>query len=276
MKNMLLIVVIYNTKISNLKFIKNNNMERDDIIDIYIYDNSPNKQSLPKIEGVNIHYFHDKTNGGVSVGYNSGIVEAQKLNKDYVLLLDQDSNILFSNLKAYIDLYNIYGKNYLYAPIMYKKEKIYSPGFLNYFSGKAQDIHDFRYKEIYNLSDKSLINSGLMIPLRLIDKIGSFNERIKLDFSDFYFVEKYKKYKSEIILLDLYIEHSLSGDEGKNYLKEMLRYKYYCNGIRELNISFGKLRLFPAFRRMLVLMLKYKSIQPIGIFYNYFIGRKVI
>ncbi len=272
MNDLMLIIVIYNTKISDLYLInkKNNNAN----IDVFIYDNSMQEQIVPEIDGINCYYIHDKKNAGVSKGYNVGIEKAKELNKKYVILLDQDSNISCSDFEKYTLMYNKYGDDYLYTPIMYHKDKIYSPGCINYFAGKVQDLNKFMYREVYSLEDKSLINSGLLIPLKIIDLIGNFNENIKLDFSDFYFIEKYKKFNTNVILLNLYVKHSLSGDKSNNYLKEMSRYKYYCNGAKYFNISSGNFRLFAVFRRMLRLIVKYKSVKPIYIFAFYFIGSK--
>jgi hypothetical protein len=276
MNEVMLIIVLYNKKISDLSIMAQNNFIREKNVDTFIYDNSLKPQYITDIEGFNFYYAHDKSNAGVSKAYNIGIKKAKELNKKYVLLLDQDSSILASDLEKYLLLAERYGENYIYAPVMYSKNKIYSPAYVNHFIGKVQDLSTFIYKEIYSLNQKSLINSGLMIPLKLIDLIGDFNENIKLDFSDFYFIEKYKKINQDIILLDLYVQHSLSGNEGKNYLAEMLRYKYYCNGAKYFNISTNKFRLIPTFRRMFRLIIKYKSLKPINIFINYFIGNKII
>ena len=47
-----------------------------------------------------------------------------------------------------------------------------------------------------------------MIPLEMFKKIGGF--------SDIYFIEKYKELNSKIVLVDVSLIHSISGDEGKD------------------------------------------------------------
>jgi GT2 family glycosyltransferase len=272
MNEILLIVVVYNKKISDLFFIQENILIYNEFIDVLVYDNSIDSQQIPELEGININYIHNKDNVGVSKAYNIGIEKSKALNKKYILLLDQDTSFQLSDLSDYHNLMDKYGEGFIYAPIVYKENKIYSPNFVNNFVGKVQNINSFFYSEIYSIDEKSLINSGLMIPLKVIDSIGGFNDDIKLDFSDFYFIEKYKKFNNKIILLNLMIEHSLSGDEGNNYLKEIHRFMYYCNGAKSLN----KFLLWPAFRRMIRLIIKYKSIVPISIFTMYFIGNKKI
>jgi len=276
MSDLMIIIVIYNKKIDDIHFLKKYS-NIDDEVEMFIYDNSFHKQEtqlqLPKI---NIHYFHDASNPGVSKGYNVGFEKAKELNKKCVLLLDQDSDISYSALQQYMSLYTKYGDRYIYAPIMYGGNKIYSPAYTNNFVGKVQNFSEFKYEEQYSLKGKSIINSGMTVPLKLIDDIGSFNEKIKLDFSDFYFIEKYKMINSSIILLNLKVLHDLSGDGSHNSKAEFLRYKYYCNGLKEFNISFNKFKIFPAFRRMVRLIIKYHKLEPIQIFKSYFLGNKTI
>ena len=278
MHKILVIIVIYNKSIHDLNLIQNINENNDKDLDIFIYDNSPNPQNIPTIDGINIYYEHDKKNSGVSRAYNQGAVKAQELGKDIILLLDQDTNFRFQYLKKYLLLYNQYGNEYIYAPIISDQSntKIYSPSYMQNFVGKALPINEFEYMEKYNLTDKSAINSGLMLPLTAFKKIGGFNEKIKLDFSDIYFIEKYKTINIDIILLDIYIEHSISGDEGKNYGTEMHRYKYYCNGAKELSSSLSTSTVWTVTRRMLRLVQKYSSLKPISIYINYYLGNKKI
>lgn len=275
MNELLVIFVLYKKKISDLLLIKEFNGDGPHI-DVFIYDNSPDKQEIPNLENINFYYTHDQHNSGVSKGYNAGIKKAQELNKKCVVLLDHDSNILLTHLSEYISFYHRYHDDYLYAPVMFKGNKVYSPAHVNNFVGKVICLDEFNYDEVYDIGNKSLINNGLMIPLKLIEKVGFFNENIKLDFSDFYFIEKYKHLSTKVILIDLYIQHDLSGDEGKSYLRELERYKYYCNGSKELNRSLNKMNLIPALRRLLRLMIKYKTLKPIPIYLNYFIRNKKV
>lgn len=270
MMNLLISIVIYNKKISDLTILKNLPTET---IDVFIYDNSKLPQEVPVFENVNIYYEHDENNSGVSRAYNQAYKKAKELNKELLLVLDQDSNFELFFIEKYMKMYEIYKNDFLYAPIICdeKKTKIYSPSFMNNFVGKIQFFEDFNYEKTYDLNGKSVINSGLMIPLEIFEQIGGYNEKIKLDFSDVYFIEKYKKFSSKIILIDIYINHSLSGDEGKSYLKEYNRFKYFCSGAKELSLSLNKSTLKVVIRRLIRLIIKYKSFKFIKIFYYYYI-----
>lgn len=269
MTEILLIVVIYNKKIEKMQYLST---MQD--IDVLIYDNSVECQEVSS----NYHYIHDPSNPGVSRAYNEGIKLAKKLNKKYVILLDQDTKFNLEDLKKYSKAKEKYGDSYLYAPIIIGKNKIYSPFIEKKNNNSCQTMEEFNYIEIYNLRNKSLINSGLMIPIELLKKIGHYNDKIKLDFSDIYFVDKYKGVNNEIVLIDLYVEHSISGDEGKDKNRELHRFKYYCNGAREVEKSISdRPRIHRMiFFRTLRLMVKYKSFVPIFIAKEYYYGGKTI
>jgi GT2 family glycosyltransferase len=273
MNDMMLIIVLYNKAISDLHILNVNNFLKNKNIDILIYDNSKNAQEILNIEGVDLIYIHDSENSGVSKAYNIGIQKAKELQKNLVLILDQDTNFSLEYIEKYMQMYNIYGNNFLYAPIVCNEDmtKVYSPATLKNFVGKAQPFEDFKIIEQYDLTDKSVINSGLMIPLKLFEKIGGYNEKLKLDFSDIYFIEKYKELNSKIILVDIYLKHSISGDEGKDFNREYNRFKYYCNSAKEIGKSLKKRVFWSPFRRLLRLSLKYKSLKFLKIFYHYYL-----
>ena len=263
--NLLLIVVVFNKRITEIEYIKNINN-----VDVLIYDNSQNPQDFPE----SIHYYHNSQNGGVSIAYNYGIRLALKLKKDFILILDQDSSFDVSMLETYKLYTHKFGMDYLYAPIVKSEAKVYSPYFEGKFKNYPQDIKDFNNEPIYHIEGKSLINSGLMIPLKIISKIGTFNENIKLDFSDTYFIEQYKKQFNSIILMNVYLEHNLSGDEGKNKQKELNRFKYFCNGARiykDSTVDVNRVKRLIIYR-LLRLIIKYKTISPLRIYLNYYKG----
>lgn len=264
MNDILIIIVIYNTKISELKYLKD--LQE---VDVLVYDNSFYEQSFNE----RIYYYHDKSNPGVSKAYNYGIDLAMKLNKKYVLLLDQDTRFDSYMLSKYIEMMGKYKDEYIYSSIITGKDKIYSPCIEKANRNVCQNDKDLSYQEVYNIENKSLINTGIMIPIKIINEIGAFNENIKLDFSDTYFIEKYKRFKKEIILVDVKINHSISGDEGKNKEKEINRFKYYCNGGKEFkrNYSYNRTDRLIIFR-MIRLTLKYKTFIPIKIFKEYYLG----
>lgn len=272
--NIIIVIVIYNKYIGEISFL-NNIKEK---LDIFIYDNSTIPQSVVTFENVNIYYEYDQNNSGVSRAYNQAYKKAKELNKELLLVLDQDSSFNLSFIEQYIKMYKKYKNDYIYTPIVCdeKKTKIYSPAFMTNFVGKTQYFEKFIYEEIYCLKGKSVINSGLMIPIKIFEKIGGYNEKLKLDFSDIYFIEKYKKFNLKIVLVDVYLKHSISGDEGKDFTREYNRFRYYCSASREIGKSLNILVFWSPFRRLLRLILKYKRWNFIKVFVQYYLkGKKI-
>jgi GT2 family glycosyltransferase len=270
-----IVIVLYNKAIADLMVLKTTIAENNSVL---IYDNSPNPQSAPNIDGVKIIYQHDASNSGVSRAYNEAALKAKELGCDVLLLLDQDTNFNLDYLSIYEAALLKYGFSYLYAPVVCNstKTKVYSPAFINHFVGKAQAFESFVFSEEYNLNGKSVINSGLMIPLLMFEKIGGFNEKLKLDFSDYYFIEKFKVLNKKIILVDVYLKHRISGDEGNNFTQEYNRFRYFCYGARELGNSLGIFLLWAPFRRLIRLILKYKNLKFIQIYCSHFLqGNRV-
>lgn len=272
MNKILIIIVVYCKNISSLSLVTDL-IKSNEQVDIFIYDNSPCAQSIPVIENINFYYEHDEKNSGVSRGYNRGVQKAKELQKEVVLLLDQDTEFILDYIQQYLSCCDKHKDRYIYAPIICDQSmsKIYSPAHMNSFVGKIQVFKNFIFTEKYSLENKSIINSGLMIPLPLFDKIGGFNEKIKLDFSDIYFIEKYKEINLEIILVNVYIKHSISGDEGKEFGRELHRFKYYCNGASQLGKSLSTPIYWSPLRRLIRLIIKYKSLKFISVYYNYFL-----
>jgi GT2 family glycosyltransferase len=269
---MLISIVIYNKNITDLFFIKSLVPLKGQVT-LFVYDNSKLPQDIPLIENVAIYYEHDGNNNGVSRAYNQAYKKAKELDKELLLLLDQDSVFEISFIDKYMRLYQIYKNNFIYAPIVTNPNgtKIYSPAFLRNFVGKVQNFENFTYQEKYSLSGKSIINSGMMIPLKLFEEIGGFNERLKLDFSDIYFIEKYKQLNIEVVLVDVILKHSISGDEGKNFEQEYSRFKYYCSASREIGKALSTSVFWSPFRRLLLLLFKYKNMSFVRVFINYYI-----
>lgn len=272
---MLISIVIYNKKIADLTILKKIPEKNTDI---FIYDNSKLPQEIPTFENVNIYYEHDENNSGVSRAYNQAYKKAKELGKELLLVLDQDSSFELNFIEQYMKMYQVYKNDYIYAPIVCdeKKIKIYSPAFMSNFVGSVQFFENFVNEEIYSLVGKSVINSGLMIPLKIFENIGGYNEKLRLDFSDVYFIEKYKELNPKIVLVNIYLKHSISGDEGKDFAREYNRFRYYCGASKEIGNSLNTLVFWSPSRRLIRLVLKYKRLSFIKIYFEYYLKGKEI
>lgn len=275
--NILISVVVFNKSILDIQIVSEL-LSSGANIELMIYDNSTDSiiAESNKLNHEYLIYHHDENNSGVSRAYNHFFEYALSSNKSSVLILDQDTYFRLSNLDDYINAFKEYGDMFIYAPIVcdQKKSKIYSPAILKNFIGHCSHYKKFNLPQLQDLNGISVINSGLLIPVNIFEKVGGYNPNIKLDFSDIYFIEKYKEVNSSLVLVDVELNHSLSGDEGMNRAAELSRFKFYCEGAAELAISLHKSTLWSVIRRMLRLNIKYLSFMPIFTFFNYYVLRK--
>ncbi len=269
--DILLIMVIYKEEItSSSTFISLH--QRFDLtinkFDLYIYDNSP--ANFPQINisqiksPYNITYVRDVTNPGVSKGYNKGASHATKLNKRYILLLDQDTKFPPNSLDLYLMNLNRYPNQQLFAPTLSSVLGVLSPGkSLLYRSSILSKILN---PGVNSLKKKSLLNSGLLINLNLFNLVKGYHEKIPLDFSDTYFIEKIKNVIKDFILVELLCSHSLSTENTK-YSSVLLRFKYYCLGAKHYSKISNKFWVyFWCLTRCVKLTFKYQKLSFIEVY----------
>ena len=279
-------------------------------LDLAVYDNSPeamNKQEIDKYRsihikehilpspkfplstegikvgyyktanhnksGINIIYIHDASNPGLSKAYNEGYKLARKSGKKWLLLLDQDTH--FTE-----DLFFEYGRaihdqpdTHLFAPVLIDHNKIISP--YRYFLRRGFIIHHPE-SGIHSLKKYSLINSAMLISIVSFEKIGGFNEKIRLDFVDLDFLARFKKYYPDFYLLNYQCQHHFSSISNKNKQELVLRYKYYCNSAHLFSNTFWTyfFVMFWVIIRGFRLFFRYKNIVFFKIFVQYYLLKK--
>lgn len=267
-EKLLIILVIYNKDINSIDLLKNQDY------DFFVYDNSRESQ----VNNFKVKYVHNSSNIGVSAAYNAGIKYARELGKRYILLLDQDTNFKLTILYEYQKMIEKYGDGYIYSPILYGDKRIYSPYNIEKYRGTSIKDSDFEYSEIYSLKKQSIINSGMLIPLKVIDAVGFFNPDIKLDFSDTYYMTRYKEVNRNIILINTRVKHELSADEEKDCSRELNRFKFYCNGAKALkeSLKLGNEIILQAFYRAIKLVVRHRKLSPFIIFKDFCIGDEKI
>ncbi|MCX6231083.1 MAG: glycosyltransferase [Bacteroidetes bacterium] len=269
----LCVLVLYKTNLidsnsfsSILKVLKTNNIT----LEFLIYDNSPEafyNENDEKYENTIINYFHNQQNEGVSKAYNAGFQMAMLKNKKWLLLMDQDTICQDNFFEEYLNSINEYPSVSLFVPKLMFDKKILSPCNFYFGRGSAMDkinigIHNFKWK--------SLLNSGMLIKAEAFERTGGYNDKIKLDFSDFFFIDKFKeKYKSFVVTNAICL-HELSSSE-QQLESIIVRFKLYCEGAKYYaKTSNFILVLIWSKLRMLKLFVKYRDIRFLKIFYKTF------
>lgn len=235
-------------------------------LDILVYDNSPVKhysQSKFCIDNFYVYYISDTSNPGVSKAYNIGAALAKEKNKKWLLLLDQDTVFPLDAIKKYND--HQLKESVICAPILKSEYGVISPCRYKWGHGKALKHY---VPGMNNFSNKSLLNSGLLVPLELFNAIGGYDERIPLDFSDHDFVERAIKITSVFFLSEIVCKHSLSAvDIDKN--RVLFRFRSYLKGAKVCCMK-GKSWGFriSVMLRTLKLSVKYKSFDFLKMYWD--------
>lgn len=239
------VLVLYKTRLEDSKtFISfgNSLKARNLRMDIAVYDNSPTPMAADAeciTEPWTIHYLHDKTNPGVSKAYNKGLEIARKLNKKWLLLLDQDTSFPQNAVVEYIKAVQKNPDIHLFAPIVRSRNKIISPCI--YFLNKGFALHRVK-AGVSHFKRRSLINSGILISAEAYEKAGGYNEKIRLDFADHFFIEKYKAVYNRFAVIDLKCLQDFSSDQQLTMSSALIRFSFYCEGAR--NKAVNKLDYF--------------------------------
>lgn len=273
------VLVLYNTRLEDsITFTSlRNSLKKNNLrMDILVYDNSPTpmvNDSDSVSDNWRIHYIHNETNPGVSTAYNYGFQLAKRLQKKWLLLLDQDTTFPDDALTKYFQAVHKYKGHFLFAPILKSGNKIWSPS--RYFLKRGFPLKSVNIG-INSIKQTSPLNSGMLLHMSLFEKTGMFNEKLKLDFSDFYFVEHYRKHFSDFVVIDLLCDHGTSTTENRNDVEQSLnRFRYFCEGAKHSANNFTDfliLALFVVFRAI-KLSVKFRSIRFLTVVGEKFFGQ---
>jgi len=202
----LLVVVLYKQNISQSLTLMSLNEELVLLgirMDVFIYDNSPDKQydqNNFQWNNFDIFYVHDASNPGLSKAYNRGATKAEELEKEWLLLLDQDTTFPKEYLKENRDQVIAYPDTSLFVPLLKLKNGVlFSPCINKHKRGyPAGQLAPGKY----NLWKYSPVNSGMLIRLSLFKAAGGYNEKVKIDFCDFQFLEKVREFKDDFHVIN--------------------------------------------------------------------------
>jgi len=262
--DLLLCIVVYEKEVANCEtFITLNKLfsTKSGQLDIVIYDNSKNpdnqvtsyKTEYPKF---NLHYIHNEKNAGIGVAYNEAAKIGVSLKKEFLCLLDQDSEIPEEYFSIFFESKNKYLTVNLFSPVVSSNNIVISPS--SFYLGRSW-IKNKKEVGLLNTTNHSIINSGSVIRLAEFNRLGGYEPSLPLDFSDHYFFFKYKRLNTHFFVMPVYLEHQLSTFFDKDYLKVFNRFKIYSDAaiFFALNTK-NTIALFWAFLHAVKLSLVYR------------------
>lgn len=232
--SVLFILVLYKTKLKeSITFASLNKLLHNDILQkqLFIYNNSPKIPITSECGIIQIASRNEMLVGA----YNAGLQYAQDNHFQWIILLDQDTEIT----AAYIDAVNAFindPKNAIAAvPTIQNNNRILSPFWYNPNKGPfANKSHQPKHNECL-----TAFNSGVILQVEFLLNIGGFNTQYPLDYLDYWYFHEIYLLKQEVTILGTTLTHSLSVLNYRDYMTKA-RYKSLLAGEKRFATQLGK------------------------------------
>lgn len=232
-KSIIINILNWNNSEETIECLKSLQNIKKPNFDVVIVDNGSDHENLDDlvnfVEKINlpIKIIRNKENIGFSGGCNTAIKYATKRNADYILFLNNDTSVdekflshLFSEAEK-----DVSQQIAIFTPTIFfydNKEKIWFGGKT---SVKWTKMHKCANISLYNCSLPLNIQSqkidfatgcAMFCRVKVLEKMGGFDERFFLYFEDLDLSLKVRKYKKEIFWVkESKIYHKVSQTTGK-------------------------------------------------------------
>lgn len=225
--NILFVVVLYKENLYNTNTYRTLLMNSE--YPVYIYDNSP--QNMHSVNEFNERFIYvsNEHNPGLSKAYNIAAQYALKNKFEWILLLDQDTIFPINILPSYIDAIQKNPQIKLFCP----KHQLTNKLFLSPVKkrGKTGQLSNTVPNGVLSLYCYIPINSGLLVNIEAFWNVGGYNEKVRLDFSDYQFIEKFRTKYEYFYVLNEVCKQNFSNDE-QDEKKLYARFLLYLESVK--------------------------------------------
>jgi len=180
-------------------------------IDLMVCDNTPYEQQVP--DGFSGQFYRDTTNPGLAHWYNIALKNAEEAGIDWLLLLDQDTEVTDQYVREVVAATEAMERNREIVALVPKLEQngivcsplippTYRPPlpFNKNFTGVASSkLHVF--------------NSGSVLRVSALRDIGGFPQDFPLDYLDHATFAALQSHKGRLFVLESVLMHELSSNE---------------------------------------------------------------
>ncbi|MCC8172040.1 MAG: hypothetical protein LIP00_09720 [Parabacteroides sp.] len=268
-KKLLLVVVLYNQRLHDTATYASLIAQSGE--DVFIYDNSPRPQhaagtGLP----AGCKYVSDTANGGISKAYNAAGRYALEKGYEWMLFLDQDTVFASGILNEYRAVISTRKDIRLIVPPMKMSENLYmSPVKVRFHIARpCRQVPEGKA----SLWRYAPINSGLAVEVEAFHRVGGYNEKVKLDFSDYQFVRRFRKWYPDFYVLRSVCSQSFS-NEIESAHRKLHRFDLFCLSLKHCerdNLFDGLCYFLVVVKRMASLMWQTRSFKPVkSVFSNF-------
>lgn len=226
-----LVIVLYKTRLEDCRTIKSLTLHLKYNIDIFVFDNSPVPHCNNKFFNygmLNISYHSDPSNPGLAVAYNKALTYASLHDKEWLLVLDQDTFITqeyFEEINSF-DFESINKQVVAVIPKVFSMgNKLISPSKM-FFGGICRPLNINNGLIKSNITG---INSGTILRVNYLKSINGFCLHFPLDMLDHWYFRKIFNDGKFIFLIKSLIYQNLSVSNNFERNVSIDRYKIMLN-----------------------------------------------
>ena len=205
------VIVLYKTRLEDCvcyNTIKECFDEEEYELTVVAYNNSVDIE-IPQVDDCMV--FNSGRNSMLASAYNYALLVAERLHKDWLLLLDQDTKLESKYGKALCAALKSFNDEDIVAfvPKLYSGDRLLSP----VQNRSEQNVWWFqRTVQEPGCHDEYItaFNSGTLLSVEFMSSIGGFSERYPLDRLDYWYFYQIYKHRRKVYVLDTTLEHNLS------------------------------------------------------------------
>lgn len=183
-------------------------------LDVLVYDNSSisqYKENTFNYYNLNCQYIHNSSNPGLAEAYNRALYETKRSNKQWLLLLDQDTHF---SINYFTEIYEVKFNNIdiigaLIPSVASLNGKVTISPMKMKRGGLVRNIENVK-AGILKEQHITGINSGTLLSLLFLKEIKQFDTRFPLDMLDHWYFKELQKKGYHIYLLNTTIYQELS------------------------------------------------------------------
>lgn len=246
-----IIIVTYEPELNQLRHLVKN-VQAAGFLPILV-DNSEKNPLKKRLFLGEIQMVDMQGNAGIAAAQNAGITLAKKLGAEIIGFFDQDSQADAELIQKLLDHTKLY-EDCVIAPVALEKDT-----FLEY---PVQRLNKMGYpKDVYVKNAKRpqkvdlVISSGTMMPMKVIEKAGMFDEDFFIDFVDIEWCLRCKKAAVPIYVLpDALLYHKIGNetiDAGQMEITVHSPLRTYYKVRNSFLLLYKKVNVIFAFRQIL-------------------------
>ena len=235
---------------------------------VWIWDNSKNRDINAHLNFGKSNYSFSEVNVGLSFPYNCAGEYAFQNNYQWMMLLDQDTEFDTS----FLNILNVSIRENPNIKLFCPQHRLLNNIYLSPVKSilKFTRLSRTQVSGVFNIADFCIINSGLVVNVATFRKVGGYNEKVFLDYSDFQFIDRFAKVESKAFCINSVCIQDFSNNcIDKDKL--LNRFSLFCESLKEISCNTLKDQIsykLVVLQRCMSLIIRLKNFSPLIILFK--------